>query len=154
MNWREMIDKADAFKATGKTDIYIDPENRANLANLPWEWVTTVEPWGSHRLDIDTGVRIEAEHPSGLTFRWSIDIEDRAASGKSYYNIQTARIKQVLALLPFAAKQQFQTYLTDCAEKMEQGSMEQWRYLQQQFRDAALLRKLGDAKPPEGEVSA
>src|SRR5688572_15736949 len=95
-DWRDLIKKADAYKAVGHTTIYLHGE-----CVYPWELVTKVEPGGGIRMGMSVGVRITAEHAeTGLRFDWSVDIESREANGKGSFEIDTKVCRELMAKLP------------------------------------------------------
>jgi hypothetical protein len=140
--WREVVQQAEHYLAIGQTEIFIDT---ASFSDLPWEFVTTLRPGGTHRLDMDTSVWVAADHPSGLTLRWSFDIERRSADGKGYYEIDTETVRLVMWALQPTARPQFREYLLDCANKVAAKAHE-WREITaRQDTDAAILFDLARA---------
>lgn len=129
---------AEHLKAIGMTDISLwrDP-------NPPWHLATSCEPGGSHRLDISTDASFYAEDPkTGLTFRWSFDIEPMSANGTGSYQINAAGCKTVLSKLRGEARAQFRAYLSACAAKVRDKGLEYQRIADRQAADAATLRDL------------
>lgn len=135
--YQEAIEKADAVKALNLGEIYL------NKGEKPWHIVDGCKPGSSHRLEIRTNVWFSGTDPTtGLRFRGSFDIEPRSANGKGSYEIDAAACRDVLEQLSGDAREKFQTYLADCAEKVA-AKADEWRSLvAQQDRDAAILRKL------------
>jgi hypothetical protein len=109
--WEFAVQNAAAHKQLGQTDIYLSHDEK----DFPWAHVTSVEAGGSHRLNISTSVSFRATHPSGLTFRWSYDIEPHSANGSGHYHIDVAGCQRVLALLPMTVRREFRAYLAGCA---------------------------------------
>ena len=147
INWHEAVAKADLYKLIGQNEIHLYHDLGEGEWDRPWEYVTEVRPGGSHRLDIDTSVWFTATHPSGLSIRWTFDIEPHTANGSGTYHIDAAGCRKVLSLLPIDQRQAFQDYLTACSNSVLKHAQEGWKYVQREFHDAEILRRLGDASP-------
>lgn len=97
------VENADHYIAVGQNDIYLyhDAQIPAEL----WALVTTSEAGSSYRLNGPSSVQFRAEHPSGLSFRWSVDFEDRDANGSGVHQFDREKIRDlILKLKPAAAK--------------------------------------------------
>lgn len=130
---------AEHFRAIGETTIHL-----GSTTDAPWEAVIRVEPWGTHRLDITTGVRFMAEL-EGLTYTWSFDIETRDANGASEYRIDAMRVSETLARLSGGPREQFLDYLRDCADRVSTRADEFLKLAQRQYGDAAILSRLASS---------
>lgn len=141
-DWRDLIKKADAYKAVGQPTIYLHGE-----CVYPWELVTTVEPGCGVRMSMHTGVRISALHePTGLRFEWSVDIESREANGKGHFQIDTKACRELLAKLPASPRQQLRQYFAECAGKVQE-KWQEWRAVaDSQKRMADVLHSLAILK--------
>lgn len=123
-NWKDHAALAENYLAVGQREVYLsDGDER------PWEHVVSVEPGGSHRLEMATSVWFRATHPSGLGFRWSFDIEPRGENGNGYYEVDVNACHDVLARLPSRPAAQFKAYLSECAKKVKANA--------QKFKDVA-----------------
>lgn len=137
MTYQEAKQKATTLRELGQTEVYL------NGGEMPWEYVTSVEPGGSHRLEISTSVWFKALCPeTGLRFRWSFDIEPYSANGKGSYEIDSESCRNVTKKLSGDALADWRNYLRDCAEKVRSKG-EEWRIVaDKQLTDAALLSDL------------
>ena len=140
-DWRRVVELAPNYLAIGNTDVYLSHSDD----DYPWEWVTSCEPGGSHRLDIATSVTFRAEHPCGLTFRWSFDLEPRSANGSGSYQIDTSGIARVLAKLPAQGAKDFRAYLLSCVEPVEKRGREYDAAAREQFGMAQQLRAAAES---------
>jgi len=143
-NWtyEEAIKKADHFLAIGKREIYLSEPP------FPWEHTLSVEPGGSHRLDIATNVWFRAKEPkTGLEFRWAFDIEPREANGKGHYMIDVEGCIRTISLLPEAIRLDFQKYLDECAKEVEKNAKELADMAGREFYSAIQLRKASEYVP-------
>lgn len=136
-NWKEIARKAKHYLAIGQKRVYLDGRG----SDYPWSFVTRCEPGGSHRLDIYTSVRFYAEHPSGLSFDWSFEIEPHTANGSGRYHIDVEGCQKIIASIPTAAKKQFRTYLAECAAKVREKGDEYREIAEKQYSDALALEK-------------
>lgn len=144
VDWHKAVEQAAHYLAVGQAELYLDSQQA--LDTYPWEWAARVRTGGTHRLDIDTNVWFMAEHPSGLTFSWSFDLEPYSANGKGSYEIDADACRRVLALLPLAVRGAFRTYLADCAGKVAAKAVE-WRGItERQERDARVLQELASTE--------
>jgi hypothetical protein len=139
VNWKEIVEKARLYKELGQTDHYIYGD-----VDAPWEFVVSCTPGGSHRLDIATSVSFIAEHPCGLKFRWSFDLEERGANGKSHYEINTEGVIRVLASLPKKAAANFRSYLADCAVAVQKSADKYRSVAEAEANSAATLKRLAN----------
>jgi hypothetical protein len=136
-DWREVVEQAEHYLAIGEPQVYLH-----GCTDYPWEYVTRLEPGGSHRLDMDTSVWFTAEHPSGLSLRWTFDMEPRSANGSGSYHIDTDGVRAVLRALPTEARGLFRAYLRTCADKVQAKATE-WRQIaERQATDAQTLYDL------------
>jgi hypothetical protein len=141
-DWRDLIKKADAYKAVGQPTIYL----HGNCV-FPWELVTEVEPGGGMRMSMHTGVRLTAVHPeTGLQFDWSIDIESREANGKGHYEIDLRACRELMAKLPASPRQQLRAFFAECAGKVQEKWQEWQAVADQQKRMADSLHSLAILK--------
>jgi hypothetical protein len=139
-SYSQVLQNAAHYKALGMNDIYLDDTSGA----LPWEHTVSVEEGGSHRLDISTNVWFRAKEPNtGLTFRWSFDIEPYSANGSGSYHIDVDSCKRVLALLPSDVRVSFREYLLNCAGKVKARADEYHQLAMRQAKEAAILQDLG-----------
>lgn len=136
LDYRECLKKADAYKAIGRTRIYL-----YDGSVVPWKHATKVEPGGSHRLDMATSVRFEADI-DGLQFCWSMDVEQNSANGKGHYEINVGLCREVLGKIPEAARAQLRTYFAECAGKVQEKGQEWQKIADRQKRDADILHSL------------
>jgi len=141
-DWREIIKKADAYKAVGQPTIYLHGD-----CVFPWELVTEVKPGGGVRMGMSVGVRISALHAeTGLRFEWSLDIESREANGKGSFEIDTKVCRELMAKLPAVARQQLRAYFAECAGKVQEKWQEWQAIADSQKRQADVLHSLAILK--------
>ena len=139
-NWtyQEVKEKANAIKDIGYKEIYLD------TPPYPWEHVVTCERGGSHRLNIATSVWFRAVDPeSGISLRWSFDIEPRSANGRGTYYIDVDGCHDVLDKLTGLARNQFQEYLLSCAKEVEKQANELQQEASRERKVAGDLKKAG-----------
>lgn len=138
-SWRERVKLAKEYLKLGQDDHYLDRDH----SDHPWEFVTHCEPWGSHRMEIETSVRFEAVHSTGLKFHWVFDIEPHEASGKGYYMIDVEGCQKVLRHLNGKAKTEFSAFLKECAHKVAAKADEWKKVTDNQYKTADDLMKAG-----------
>ena len=63
--------------------------------DMPWDLAVSCEPGGGHRLDIATDIWFRGISRSGVSLRWSFDIEPPSANGKATYQIDVAGCREV-----------------------------------------------------------
>ena len=138
MTYKEAIKNAKHLKAIGQTKVYLRDDH-----DFPWEHVTSVEPGGSHRLDMATSVWFQAKDPAtGLVFQLSFDIEPYTANGKGHYEIDAHACRNVMSKLHGEARKLFSDYLAGCAAKVEAKAKEWNEITRKQFKDAEILFSL------------
>lgn len=103
MSFSRAIAQVEHIKALGDHEVWLD----SSSTDLPWSYVTEVEPGGCVRMDINVSLRFSARHPSGLIFHWLFDIESRDANGSCTYKIDVAACTRVMELIPGPVKSQF-----------------------------------------------
>lgn len=137
-SWKGLAEKAEHYLAIGQSEIYLD----SSAPDYPWQFVVKVEPGGSHRLDIATSVWFTAQHESGLSFRWTFEIEPMSANGKGSYEIDAEACRAVFVKLPPEAAKSFAAYLADCAVKVKSRADEYQAIATRQYQDAMILNQL------------
>jgi hypothetical protein len=143
VKWREAIEKAEAYKAVGNTELYLNRDDTP-----PWEFVTDVRDGSGWRNEIPVGVTFLAEHPSGLTFKWFWDLETPEANGKSGYWIDASRIAQTLELLKDSpALDDFIAYLNRAADAIKKTADQALDFAQKQYGQERLLRRMVEGAP-------
>lgn len=138
-DWKQAVKLAKHYKALGIEEVYL-----GDKGPFPWDLVNSVEPGGSHRLDISTDVWFRANHPCGLKFRWTFELETKDANGMGMYMIDSPNVARVMRLLPAKAKKEFAAYLGDCAERVEAKAKEFQQAADRQDRDAIVLYALAN----------
>ena len=132
----QAIENTEAYKQLGTEEVYLwnDP--------YPWEYANEIKSGGSHRLDISTSVWVTADHPCGLRFRWSVDLEAQDANGKGHYEVDVATITATrLALGDTDIRIQYEEYLNECADAIEKRVQESMDYIGRELTAVALIRK-------------
>jgi len=110
--WARAIKLAKHYKAIGQTDIYLERDDEEK----PWSFVTTSNPGGSIRMGSQISCEFRAQHePSGLTFRWYVDLEPRAADGSGELQIDVDALRGILRKLPEKPARQFRKQLEQLA---------------------------------------
>lgn len=137
LTYKEAKKKAKALRDLGETSIYL------NSGEMPWEHVVSVEPGGSHRLEISTSVWFKAHCPhTGLEFRWAFDIEPSSANGKGSYEIDSGACRSVTKRLNGNALKAWKSYLGECSAKVRAKGEEWQKIADKQFNDAVILSDL------------
>lgn len=136
--WKELVKLAPKYIELGQIEHYLSRDDK----DYPWEFVTNCESGGSHRLDMDTSVWFYADHPSGLKFRWSFEIEFNQANGKGYYMIDVDGCASALTSLSSHGKSLFKAYLKRCAKTVSDQGDKYEEALKSQRKTAAALERL------------
>jgi hypothetical protein len=127
----QALKKAKSFKDIGQTDIYLFD------GPYPWAFVVKVEKGCSYRLNACTSLSFKANHPSGLSFRWSVDIEPAEANGRSYFMMNPEVVQEIITSIPDAPRKQLKALITESAEALEQKA-DEWEGVYKSQRDTAL----------------
>lgn len=141
--WQECVPLAEHYIALDETEVYLHREPSAEL----WQMVTRVEAGSTYRLGMPTGVWFTAEHPSGLSFKWSYELESASANGKGYYEIDVPRVQRAMSLLPDAQRVALCDHLAESADKVEAQGEEYRRLAETQFASARALRSFREIQP-------
>jgi hypothetical protein len=105
MTFDEAVAKADHLIALGDTDIYLYE------GEMPWSLAQTCEAGSSYRLSGPSSVSFKAAHPSGLSFRWSVDFEGMDANGTGRHQFDRDRLREVMRKLPAPTRVKFGQFL-------------------------------------------
>jgi hypothetical protein len=135
--WGWYVERAEHLKALEMVSVYLTGNS------LPWHLVTAFESGGTHRLGVSVSLSFTAKHSSGLTFRWSFDLEGRGANGESQFKIATSRIRDMLAQLPPHIAEQVRDHLTQIASKVRERADEYSRAAVDQHAAADALIRIG-----------
>lgn len=141
LTYQEATNRAEHLIALGMgDDVYLSGDR---IDDKPWQHVESVEPGGTHRMEMATSVWFRATDPTTkLHFRWTFDIEPRGVNGKGHYEIDVDGCRRVLKALPYKGRKQFTAYLADCAARVR-AKADEWKDLaNRQLRDAKMLEKL------------
>jgi hypothetical protein len=119
--WRWHVTNAEHYKA-----LEVDRVSLYDLSasELPWEFVTKIEGGGMHRLGAQTSAGFEATHPCGLRFLWSLDYEERGASGQGEFVVNRYALALALARLPSGPRRTLAENLRAFAEKVREHAAE------------------------------
>jgi len=110
--WAQAIKLAKHYKAIGQTDIYLDRDSEEK----PWSFVTAANPGGAIRMGSQISCEFRAAHaPSGLSFRWYVDLEPRDADGSGELQIDVDALREILRKLPEKPARQFRKQLAQLA---------------------------------------
>lgn len=134
-SWKDHAKKAKAYATVGTKEIYLTDDDEK-----PWEHATSCEPGSSHRLGINTSVWFRAKDPkSGLTFRWTFDIEPYTANGKGHYEVDVAGCQDVMKNLRGTARKAFSDYLRACSTAVQASGAKFQQIAQRELDTAASL---------------
>lgn len=106
------------YSRSGKDQPKFDP-------SLPWNFVTKVKAGGSVRYNVDVDIDFIAEHPSGLTFRWSYYIEEGGLHESGPSSIDIEGLRKCLALIPRKAQLEVVNILRDNVREMNEQAQKQ-----------------------------
>ena len=143
--YTQAVANAKHYLAVGQTDIWLGSATEKNFASFPWNEVTKIDGGGSHRLDMATSLWFLAKHASGIIPRWSVDLEDRSASGKGYYEINTALIEKIFPELPLQAQKEFSAILRKDAALLLKNAREYEEIAEKEKASAAIFKKLAES---------
>lgn len=137
-SWTEHAKLAKNYKALDSTDIYL-----FGSAEKPWHLVTGVKTGGGHRLGIPVSFDFSAQDgKSGLSFRWSFDLEQKNANGQSKFVIDTLRIREVVKLLSPSVAKHFRSLLSETAKAIRAKAEEYQAVANDQYGVAVQLETL------------
>lgn len=105
MTYADALKNIAHLSALGHYEIYLDEDGE-----VPWDKAVRVESGGGYRLNGPCGIYVIAEE-AGLTFKWSIDFEQRAANGASVSMFDRDKLRDVVMKLPPAARASFAEFL-------------------------------------------
>jgi hypothetical protein len=137
LTWKERVKLAPEFLKLGQVEQYLSRDDN----DYPWDFAKSCEEGNTHRLEIYTGVWFRADHPSGLKFRWSFDIEKRGSNGSGHYNIDVDGCQSVLAALSGTAKAQFAAHLREASKAVRAKGKEWEAITKAQFKTADDLER-------------
>lgn len=145
LTWEESVAKVESYKEVGIDEIYLpdDKENIDYATYFPWKFVSAIKSGGVYRGDVPTGMDFQAAHPCGLTFKWSIDIEDRGTSSKQLGNdFLLDFIFDVAKLIPVNIQHQFAHLLETIASGCYREGIKWQKVSLHQLEQAESLLKL------------
>lgn len=119
MTWEESVKLAKHYLAIEQTRIHLYREEE-----YPWLYVTKIESGSLHRFNASVSISFEAEHPCGLTFAWSIDMEDKSSNGTSHFKVDVLNLRKVLTKLPKTQRARFAGVVSAAADHVDAQSVE------------------------------
>lgn len=134
----QIVADAEHYKALGMTDVPLGYDR--DPYTYPWSLVSRMRSAGSHRLEMVTSIRFEADHPCGLTLTWWIDTEERDANGQGYYKVRVDLLRYILGQLPEAVREDMRAYLRAGAAAVQKKGEEWSQVARDQMGLAADLR--------------
>lgn len=132
ITYREAIENATALKQLGQTDIYLFSGSK------PWDKATHCEPGCSFRNGVPVSATFHAKE-SGISFRWSFDLEERDANGASLFKVDTEACRRVMASIQPVARKSFRDWLASSAAAVREKGSEYQKAADNQFAIAACL---------------
>lgn len=133
--WQQCVELAEHYIALGQEEVYLyKPENP------PWDLVTAAKTGGMTRHGIETGLEFTATHPSGLSFRWLVDLEERDANGRPGLRFDIPRIAAMIENIPLEMRQRVRECLAKGADTASQQGNESLVFAQNLLGQAATLR--------------
>ena len=133
--WKKYAKLARHYKAIGQNEIYLDRDHDA-----PWCLASNVETGYVHRLGIPVSMSFRGtDIKSGLSFRWSFDIEKRDANGSGKFLIDVDRIRAVRELMPDGARREFSRLLKETAKAVRKQGDEYQTAANEQYAMAMEL---------------
>src|SRR6185312_15617295 len=129
-NWKEILRLAKHYKAIGFTDHWLSREE-----NAPWHLVTDISADGSLvRMGLTVAINFRAKDPkTGMTFRWCVDIETRAANGASKFLIDVPRLRAIKQNLSAENAKKFKHILAEKAQAVRKCGDEYNKTATEQF---------------------
>lgn len=106
MTYKKAIELKDNLLAIGEDTIWLRGGMKSGRDELPWSLVTRVESGSTWRLDMPASVSFIAEQ-DGLTFRWSMDLEERDANGRGVSMFDRENIRFAMMVLNPEARVHF-----------------------------------------------
>lgn len=150
--WQERVALVEHYLAVGFTSHFLDVPP-IGLEGYPWAYAVSVDGGGMYRYNVPISLHVRAEHSSGLSFRWFVDIEPRMADGVNRLKLDVAQVRRMLELLPEPARESLRSLLwTHITELRKQADeFQQWH--DKHRRDAddleAMARYEGSAASPD-----
>jgi hypothetical protein len=108
---------------------------------IRWDLVTNVKTGGSWRLGISTSQYIEAEHPSGITMAWMVDLEPHTANGSSKLQLDIDLIRNLIEKTPPHASQELREWLRESKVTIDKAIREQGEYLDRMRQISSLFEQ-------------
>lgn len=126
--WQQIVADAEAYKIAEYENIYLARGN--DLTMYPWEFVSRI-----YSREYSDDIDFEADHPSGLTFRW-----DRY--WKRNGGVDIGELSAILQLLNPEQKKLLRMVLKDKANIQEKQQHEHQLKANLFYRDVQSLRYL------------
>jgi hypothetical protein len=134
-NWKEYVRLAKHYKAIGQTEIWLNRDKDA-----PWHLAQSVEAGSVYRLSTPVSFDFKGrDEKSGLTFRWSFDIEESNANGRSLFQVNVDAARRVKDLLPATVANRFANQLEVTAKAIREKGKEYTEHAHAQFAMADAL---------------
>lgn len=123
-DWRKTVELAEHYLAVGQREQWIfDSYGEPFDYDKPWGYVTaikkgsTVLTWvGTKSLEVCHDFKFIADHPSGLTFTWDIEILGEKGEGEYYRQLDFVKINGVAMLLSPGLRARFLSLCLDYVE--------------------------------------
>ena len=108
---------AEHYKAIGQEQIYIPNPSLEDLKEI-LPRTTSLETGGMYRHNVCVGVYVICEDPSGLTFRVSIDLEEKDSNGAAALRLNAKFLSFVGDLLPPPMREKLVEILHTCLNEL------------------------------------
>lgn len=139
LNYDQAVKNAPHLIALGDSVVYLHDDQE----NFPWHLVNEIESGCGFRLNGPTGFYAIAKDPSGLTFKLSVEMEERSASGSSVNQFDGAKLKDIARKLPPQGKKALATFFKEKVLPEVSKRTIEWRsYLNKQEDSEAYVRTI------------
>lgn len=139
--WVTKVALAEHYLAVDQAKQWLSP-GEGEYWDKPWHLVDSVRVGGGYRLGIETGLYIEAYHPSGLRFHWRFEIEPREANGTGTLQVDVVGLKRLYDVLPDEFKPLVRDHVRKVSEKIAEEAKRTFDYAIQEFGTVAVLTRL------------
>lgn len=140
LSYVNAVADADALIRLGQRTVFLEPD----APDLPWHLVDDCEPGGMYRSGVCISGWMIAPHPSGLIFKWSVDVEPRDADGQRTCQIDARLCREIRARLPAGARKGFRQWMGECAAEIAKTAAQCAEAARHQSQLASELLKLAN----------
>ena len=142
----EHVALAEHYLAIGKEEVYL-----YKPSSPPWALVSEVKSGSTWRFEVPVSIDFKAKHECGLTFSWSVDVEESGANGTGSLQPNTAALLEIYNAIPASMRAALAEALVLIIGAMQAQAQQYLSRAETAFGKAYALKSMLDGARALGE---